>query len=112
MEQIYEQELFITPSLADARGRLSWPGAFTVCQDLAGIHAEKLGVGLAAMAERQLFWLTVRTKIRILDFPRLGETVTARTWPEKPGALRCNRSFELVRDGEVLVLRRIPSGRS
>ena len=39
MEQIYEQELFITPSLADARGRLSWPGDFTVCQDLAGIHA-------------------------------------------------------------------------
>ena len=37
MEQIYEQELFITPSLADARGRLSWPGAFTVCQDLAAI---------------------------------------------------------------------------
>ena len=87
MEQIYEQELFITPSLADARGRLSWPGAFTVCQDLAGIHAE-------------------RPKIRILDFPRLGETVTARTWPEKPGALRCNRSYEIVRDGEVLLLGR------
>ena len=100
MEQIYEQELFITPSLADARGRLSWPGAFTVCQDLAGIHAERLGVGLGAMAEKSLFWLTVRTKIRILDFPRLGETVTARTWPEKPGALRCNRSYEIVRDGE------------
>ena len=106
MEQIYEQELFITPSLADARGRLSWPGAFTVCQDLAGIHAERLGVGLGAMAEKSLFWLTVRTKIRILDFPRLGETVTARTWPEKPGALRCNRSYEIVRDGEVLVLGR------
>ena len=106
MEQIYEQELFITPSLADARGRLSWPGAFTVCQDLAGIHAERLGVGLGAMAEKSLFWLTVRTKIRILGFPRLGETVTARTWPEKPGALRCNRSYEIVRDGEVLVLGR------
>lgn len=106
MEQIYEQELFITPSLADARGRLSWPGAFTVCQDLAGIHAERLGVGLGAMAEKSLFWLTVRTKIRILDFPRLGEIVTARTWPEKPGALRCNRSYEIVRDSEVLVLGR------
>ena len=103
MEQIYEQELFITPSLADARGRLSWPGAFTVCQDLAGIHAERLGVGLGAMAEKSLFWLTVRTKIRILHAPCLGEAVTARTWPEKPGALRCNRSYEIVRGGEVLV---------
>ena len=40
------------------------------------------------------------------EAPRLGETVTARTWPEKPGALRCNRSYEITRDGAPLVLGR------
>jgi acyl-ACP thioesterase len=103
MEQIYEQELFITPSLADARGRLSWPGAFTVCQDLAGIHAERLGVGLGAMAEKSLFWLTVRTKIVFRERPGIEEHVTLRTWAEKPGAARCSRSYEIARGEEILV---------
>lgn len=103
MEQVMQQTLDIGPSLADAEGLLSYPGAFHVFQDLAGAHAERLGVGLGAMAEKSLFWLTVRTKIVFLSRPALGETVKARTWPEKPGALRCNRSYEIRRGEELLI---------
>lgn len=103
MQQVFEQALFIAPSIADAEGLLSYPGAFHVFQDLAGIHAERLGVGLKAMTEKSLFWLTVRTKIVFLSRPALGETVTVRTWPEKPGAVRCNRSYEIARGEEILV---------
>ena len=103
MEQVLEQTLDVAPSIADAEGLLSYPGAFHVFQDLAGTHAERLGVGLGAMAEKSLFWLTVRTKIVFLSRPALGQTVTLRTWPEKPGALRCNRSYEIARGGEILI---------
>ena len=103
MEQVMQQTLDVGPSLADAEGLLSYPGAFHVFQDLAGAHAERLGVGLGAMAEKSLFWLTVRTKIVFLSRPALGETVTLRTWPEKPGALRCNRSYEIRRGEELLI---------
>ena len=84
MEQIMQQTLDIGPSIADVEGLLSYSGAFHVFQDLAAAHAERLGVGLGAMAEQSLFWLTVRTKIVFLSRPALGEAVTLRTWPEKP----------------------------
>ena len=104
MQQIMEQALDLAPSLCDAEGLLGVPAAFRVFMDAAGTHAERLGIGLAAMRERALFWLTVRTRIVFHERPAMGETVTLRTWPEKPGALRCNRSYTLSR-GEKTLLR-------
>ena len=103
MQQVFEQQTDISPSLADSQGLLSYPGAFALFQDLAASHAERLGIGLKAMTEKKFFWLTVRTKIVFLSRPALGETVTARTWPEKPGAVRCNRSYEISRGEDILI---------
>ena len=103
MQQLFERQLDVSPSLADAQGFLSYPGTFALFQDLAAAHAERLGVGLRAMTEKKFFWLTVRTKIVFLSRPALGETVTVRTWPEKPGAVRCNRSYEISRREDVLI---------
>ena len=103
MEELYQQQTVITPSLADASGRLGCADAFGLFMDLAASHAERLGIGLAAMAARGLFWLTVKTQIRFLRRPGLMTAVTARTWPEAPGKMRGDRSYELTRDGETLV---------
>ena len=103
MEQVYEKSLDISPSICDASGHLSYPGAFAVFLDLAGEHAERLGVGLDVLMPQKLFWLTVKTKIRFYECPRLSKTVTALTWPEKPGAIRSNRSYELRRGDRLLL---------
>jgi len=103
MEELYQQQTVITPSLADASGRLGCADAFGLFMDLAASHAERLGIGLAAMAARGLFWLTVKTQIRFLRRPGLMTAVTARTWPEAPGKMRGDRSYELTQDGETLV---------
>jgi acyl-ACP thioesterase len=71
--------------------------------DLATEHALHLGVGFAAMRERDCFWLTVKTKIVFHDRPALSEAVRLATWPEKPGPLRFNRSYELRRSEELLI---------
>ena len=103
MDQVFEQTRVITPSIADSKGRLSFHDVFDVFMDIASEHAQRLGIGLEAMARRDLFWLTVKTQIRFLDRPRIMEPVTVRTWPEAPGKLRGNRSYQIVRGGEVLV---------
>ena len=103
MEQVYTRDLLIPPSACDFDGRLSYPGAFSVFMDLATEHAELLGVGLAAMRAKSRFWLTVKTRIVYYDRPRISEAVQLLTWPEKPGPLRFNRSYEMRRDGELLV---------
>ena len=103
MQQLFERDFIIPPSACDFSGCLSYPGAFSVFMDLATEHAERLGVGLSAMRKKDRFWLTVKTKIVYLERPAISETVRLLTWPEKPGPLRFNRSYELRRGGALLI---------
>ena len=103
MQEVYETNVKIVPSLSDAAGQLSIPDTFGLFMDIASTHAELLGSGYDAMRENGQFWLTVKTMIHFEERPRMGETVTLRTWPEEPGKVRCNRSYELIRDSRRLI---------
>lgn len=103
MEQLYQQEMLLPPSLGDAEGRLAYHRAFSLFMDIASAHSERLGTGVNAMLERDLFWLTVRSRARFLRRPRIGEKVVLRTWPELPGKARVLRSYQIMQGDEVLV---------
>ena len=103
MKPVYESSTLIVPSLADHSGRLSIPGAFRLFQDIASAHAEELGAGYYDLLKKDLFWLTVKTKLIFHSRPEMGQPVTLRTWPEVPGKLRCCRSYELECGGELLI---------
>lgn len=103
MEQLYRQEIVIAPSLGDGSGLLAYDRAFALFMDVAAAHSELLGSGVQSMLERGLFWLTVRSRARFLRRPRIGEKATLATWPEQPGKVRVNRSYEIAQQGEVLV---------
>ncbi|MBR3391629.1 MAG: hypothetical protein IKG74_03085 [Firmicutes bacterium] len=103
MEQLYRQDIVIAPSLGDAEGLLAYDRAFALFMDAAAAHSELLGAGIQSMLERGLFWLAVRSRARFLRRPRIGERATLHTWPEQPGKVRVNRSYEIVQQGEVLV---------
>ena len=103
MKPVYESSTLIVPSVADHSGRLSIPGAFRLFQDIASAHAEELSAGYYDLLKRNLFWLTVKTKLVFHSLPVMGQEVTLRTWPEVPGKLRCCRSYELEYNGEVLI---------
>ena len=103
MQPIFEQNILIPPSACDYSGRLGYAGAFAVLMDLATEHAEHLGIGLAAMKAKNRFWVTVRTKIIFHERPAVSEAVRLITWPEKPGAVRCNRSYEIRRGDKLLI---------
>ena len=87
MDCLYEKELMILPSHTDPDAVLSRLGIFMLFMDIASEHAQRLGIG-AQLYDRGLFWLTVKTMVRISARPRLGETVTLQTWPEPPGKAR------------------------
>lgn len=99
----FERPLTILPSMCDATAKLGVPNAFALFMDLATEHAERLGIGMNGLMKQGLFWLTVRTRIRFIDRPAMTETVTLRTWPEKPERSRCNRDYAILRDGTVIV---------
>ena len=103
MDELFEQTVTVGPSVCDASGRLSFPDAFALCMDIAAAHAQALGCGLYDLAPRDLFWVTVKTQLRFFERPRMMERVTLRTWPEAPGKLRGNRSYEIAGTGGVAV---------
>ncbi len=102
MENFFEKDYLVPSSAADPAGKLSIPGIFDLCMDLASEHAQRLGVGFADMAARRAYWVAVRTRVRLYDRPALMEQVRARTWPGKPGAVKCDRFYRLSRGDTVL----------
>ena len=94
----------IYPSLTDSSGKLSIPDCFSVFMDIASIHAPMLECGTEDLARQGLFWLTVRSKIKIFRRPRMMEEVTISTWPEEPEDTRCNRDYSITKGDETLVL--------
>ena len=98
----YSRSLTVLPSMCDASGRLGVPDTFALFMDIATEHAEQLGIGMNGLMKQGLFWLTARTRVRFHRHPAMVETVTARTWPEKPERSRCNRDYVLEANGEIL----------
>ena len=92
----------IYPSLCDLEGKLSVAGVFSLFMDIATQHAQLLGVGAKEMLERKLFWLTVKTKVRILERPGMMEQVTLTTCPLVPERMRAIREYALLREGTLL----------
>lgn len=72
-------------------------------QQLAGEHAETLGVGFDALYRQGRLWVVSRIKAVIENKPALYETVTAETWPEPTGRVDFDRDY-LVRgeDGRII----------
>lgn len=96
--------MIVYPSHMDSSGRLGIPDCFSLFMDVAAPHAALLGCGTQDLAKKDLFWLTVRSKIKILRRPYLMENITVSTWPEEPEETRCIRDYSITQDGKPLVL--------
>lgn len=107
-KSVYSYPVVLSPDYCGQAGRLTPLGAFTVFQNLAAQHAEEIGVGGGAMAERGLFWLTVHTRIDFVSPAKLMDELTAETWPEKcdDRAYRSYRSYILRRGEETIAIGR------
>ncbi|MBQ8203341.1 MAG: hypothetical protein IJZ75_03575 [Clostridia bacterium] len=103
MNNIYKSQFKLPVSLADNNGRLSIPSVFYLCCDLATYHAAELKVGLDILGPKGLFWLAVKTKIKIHRLPSMMENIEAITWPEAPNRIRCNRYYA-IKSGEELLI--------
>ena len=102
MEGIYQKHILVELSRCDRDSRLSLPAVFETFQDIAVEHAERLGLGAEAMKDRGLFWITAKTKVRILKRPKLLTPITVETWPCLPGPVRADRCYRIL-EGEECV---------
>lgn len=80
----------------DETGKLSLGGLVNYFQDVSTFQSESLGVGVDYMKERRLAWVLSSWQIVIDRYPRLGEAVTAQTWPYEFNAFMGMRNFALL----------------
>lgn len=81
MKPIYSQNITIETSAVDRYGRLKPSWLLYYIQEVSTIHGSAMGAGCNALAERNLFWAVLRTRIQITRLPHLGETIRMETWP-------------------------------
>ena len=67
-------------------------------EEAAGSHADKLGVGVARLAEDGLAWVLAKLRLNLRRRPAAGESVIVETWPVSVERLQFRRDF-IIRDG-------------
>lgn len=84
MEKSYTETFALRSLACDMRGHWK-PGAILeTMQETAGDHCVRLGIGRPVMDGLGIAWVLSRTRVQMKRLPRLGETISASTWPLPP----------------------------
>lgn len=76
----------------------------SIFQDIAGHHAENLGIGFFELLAKDCLWMIVRTKYIVEKVPEKYQTVTVKTWPIAPRGPILRRDYLMTDEkGEVLI---------
>lgn len=81
---VWEESHLLRANDFDTYGRIKPSAVLDLFQNAAGAHAKAIGVGFDAMMEREMLWVLVRVKFRVLQSPTMYSEVTVRTWPLPP----------------------------
>lgn len=95
-------EMRAMPSMCDETSHMSIPGFLDMFQDVAGIHADSIGIGALGLEERGLFWIVSKIRLKINRRPVVQETFEAVTWIQPAEKVVCERDWALYKDGEQL----------
>jgi len=83
----------------DAFGTLAPPALSGYLSEIAGLHAQDLGVGLDALMAKGVTWVLARLRLENPVAIRLGDLVEVETWPSGIERLFALREF-VVRRGD------------
>lgn len=104
MKKSLEIRHVVVSSECDMAARIKLSNIADILQDAASIHAVELGVGHDSMLERyNAVWIVPRMKFRFKRLPTIPETLSIRTWPNRPKAVRGNRNYQIISGDEVII---------
>lgn len=106
---IFEKTYHVDYGDADYYRKLKLSSLFNYFQDIASLHAVKLGLGVEELhAEQGVTWVLVKILVQMERFPALGEKITIETWPLEPRKLELERDY-FVKDSEGNIIGRAVS---
>ncbi|MBR6519326.1 MAG: hypothetical protein IKT63_06615 [Oscillospiraceae bacterium] len=102
MDNRLDKNMRVQLSMCDNTSKMGILGLFYLVMDLATEHGDDINLGAKVLSPKGLFWVASKTKLKIHRMPEILENITASTWPEAPGRIRCNR-FYSVKCGEEML---------
>ena len=81
MLKTYSQTFRIASYQADVSARIKPSAILELMQEMAGAHAELIGVGRNSMMPRGLAWVLTRVEVCMDRYPRSGEEIVIETFP-------------------------------
>ena len=99
----HEELHTIRYSEGDRNGFLKLRALFDYAQDIAGNHAEELGVGMSNLRQQGRAWMLSRIRLRILRHPKICETLRILTYPMGFQRLFARREFRFYDQHEQLI---------
>ena len=73
-------------------------------QDIAGIHADELGIGYETCKQKNLAWVVLYQRFEIVKIPPSLTNVNVKTWPKPKERLEFQREYLIEDlDGQTLV---------
>ena len=81
MGPIFECHLRVHTCDTDSSGRLKVSSVFNHIQNVAAIHAERLGAGIEEMLRQGMFWVLSWARSEFARFPMFGDEFSARLGP-------------------------------
>ena len=97
-----EIELRAMPSMCDENSLMSIPAILDMFQDVAGIHADEVGIGALELEEKGLFWIVSKIRLRIFRRPIVEESLDAITWIQPAERVTCERDWSISNGDETL----------
>ena len=76
-------------------GKLNIFSLFNYLQDIASIHAEKLGFGRYDLMRDNRFWVLSRLYAEVKEWPKWEDQIIATTWPNGTDKLFALRNFDV-----------------
>ena len=81
MKPVYEMQFTLSHIHVDCFGYARPAVLLYMMQEAAGAHCTLLEVDRRKLSPRHLFWAITRTRVQVTRLPKLGQTVTLKTWP-------------------------------
>lgn len=99
MPSTYTQKFHIASYQTDVTARIKPSAILEMMQEVAGAHAEALGVGRSSFTPRNLAWVLTRVEVCMERYPLSSEVVTVETFP-MPNRRVFFPRYYLFRDSE------------
>lgn len=101
-ENYYSKKYLINSYNINPLKNLGLFGTLQFLEDIAGLHADELGLGYQQMVEQDAFWVLTRQKLQMKKWPKWKDEIEIRTWSREPKGLSAFRDYEILNNNEVI----------